>query len=168
MRAHRDRLGLRVPDERVSPRTMLWWGLRALVQTVGVRLVLWILQQQVPGYSQDYWNPLVTATYVVGSVLVFIVPPIRYQIQRWEVGAESIYVRDGLLAVALRIAPLSRVQTVATRRGPLEISLGLSTVVVSTASSLGPLRMVGLDRDLAVSLERRIGDEAEAARGEAV
>lgn len=168
MQRRRDRLGLRVPAEKVSPRALIWWGLRGALWTGLVRLVLWVLERELPQYSQQYWDPLITVVYVVGFVAVFVVPPIRYQIQRWEVGAEALFVRDGLLTVALRIAPFSRVQTVATKRGPLEMLLGLSTVIVSTASSMGPLRMVGLNRDLAIRLETEISERAEAARSEAV
>lgn len=166
MQPNRDRLGLRVPTERIARRAMLWWGLRSLLQMGLVRLALEFLDRQFPQYYQ-YWEPLVVLTYVVGFVMVVVVPPVRYQIQRWEVADASVFVRDGLFAVALRIAPYARVQTVATRRDPIALLLGLSTVEVSTASSMGPLRLVGLDKDLAADLETRIADAAEAARGEA-
>lgn len=145
---------------------MLWWGLRSLIRVALVRLVLWFVQEEWPQYGEQYWDPLITLTYVVGLVAVFVVPPVRYQIQRWEVGADAVFVRDGLFTVALRVAPFARVQTVATRRGPLEILLGLSTVIVSTASSMGPLNLVGLDHHLATRLETDISERAEKARGE--
>lgn len=138
MDRERGRLGLRVPAHRVHPRAVVWWALRGLLWAGAARAVLAWLEHELPQFSEGYWEPLITTTYVVGFVLVVVVPPIRYQIQRWEVGTESVYVRDGLLQVNLRVAPFSRVQAVGSRRGPLEMLLRLTTVVVTTASSMGP------------------------------
>lgn len=167
MRMAPDRLGLRVPAYRVNARAMVWWALRGLLRVGAARLVLWLLERELPQLSEQYWEPLILVTYVVGFILVFVVPPIRYQIQRWELGEESVFVRDGLLRICLRVAPFARVQAVGSRRGPLEMLLRLSTVVVTTASSMGPLHLVGLDRDLAVRLESDISERAERFRGEA-
>lgn len=160
------RLGLRVPEHRVHPRAMAWWGLRGLLRVAVARLVLRVLERELPQYSAEYWDPLVLVTYVVGVVLVIIVPPVRYQIQRWEVGDESVFARDGLLRVCLRVAPFARIQAVASRRGPLEMMLRLSTVIVTTASSMGPVYLVGLDRDRAAEIETELSIRAERSRGE--
>lgn len=166
MPTSRDLLGLRVPAHRVHPRAVVWWALRGLLRTGAALVVLWLLDRQLPQYA-EYWDPLVTLTWVVGFVLVFVVPPIRYQVQRWELGGEALFVRDGLLRVCLRVAPFARVQAVVSRRGPLEMLLRLSTVIATTASSMGPLRLVGLDRDQAIAVETELSDRAEAARTEA-
>lgn len=146
---------------------MAWWALHGLIRTGVARIVLAVLERELPQHSEQYWHPLIAATYALGFVLVFVVPPVRFQIQRWEVGAESVYVRDGLLRVSLRMAPHARVQVVASRRGPLEMLLRLTTVIVTTASSMGPLHLVGLDRDLATRLEAELSERAEASRSEA-
>ncbi|WP_143442027.1 PH domain-containing protein, partial [Klebsiella pneumoniae] len=59
-----------------------------------------------------------------------------------------------------RIAPLSRVQTVDTYRGPLDRLFGLANVTVTTASSAGAVRIVALDVDVADQLVSRLTDIA--------
>lgn len=63
-----------------------------------------------------------------------------------------MYTRAGWVRQQWRVAPMTRIQTVDTVRGPLQQLFGLSTVVVTTASAAGPLRIEGLDHGLAHSI----------------
>ena len=56
---------------------------------------------------------------------------------RWEVTDRAVYTLHGWLVREWRIAPISRVQTVDTQRGPLQQLLGLANVTVTTASARG-------------------------------
>ena len=58
---------------------------------------------------------------------------------------QAVYTRSGWLVQERRIAPISRVQTVDTYRGPLDRLFGLANVTVTTASSAGAVRIVALD-----------------------
>ena len=62
---------------------------------------------------------------------------------------QAVYTRSGWLVQERRIAPISRVQTVDTHRGPLDRLFGLANVTVTTASSAGAVRIVALDSDVA-------------------
>ena len=66
-----------------------------------------------------------------------------------------------------RIAPISRIQTVDSERGPFEQLFGLSTVTVTTASAAGPLKIVGLDRGTAQDLVDELTSATEATHGDA-
>ena len=59
-----------------------------------------------------------------------------------------------------RIAPISRVQTVDTERGPLDRLFGLANVTVTTASSAGAVRIVALDSDVADRVVAQLTDIA--------
>ncbi len=78
-------------------------------------------------------------------VFVVVVPLWRYRVHRWEIGPQAVYTRSGWLVQERRIAPISRVQTVDTYRGPLDRLFGLANVTVTTASSAGAVRIVALD-----------------------
>ena len=58
-------------------------------------------------------------SYVVG------VPPWLYRIARWEVTDRAVYTLHGWLVREWRIAPISRVQTVDTQRGPLRYRISV-------------------------------------------
>jgi membrane protein YdbS with pleckstrin-like domain len=158
------RVRLRAPAHHVDPRAVTWWRLQdalfwgALLLAGGVALVFW-----QPGWLVA----LEAAIAVVAAVDVVVSPRIRYARHRWEVTGVAVYVRDGVVVEDWRVAPLSRVQTVDTQRGPLQQLLGLSTVTVTTASTAGALKIKGLDRDGAVELVERLTAATEATPGDA-
>lgn len=141
--------GLREPAHQVSPRAVRYWVVNELIGglvTGGVVLaVLWFL----PGSSLVWAGPL--AILIVASSLVSIVlePRIRYRRTRWEVTGDRVFSQTGWLSREQRIAPLSRVQTVDTHRGPMMRLYGLANVTVTTASAAGPITLRCLDSDVA-------------------
>jgi hypothetical protein len=94
-------------------------------------------------------------------------PQWRYRVHRWEVAPEAVYTRAGWLHQESRIAPISRIQTVDSERGPLEQLFGLANVTVTTASAAGPLKIEGLDHQTAQRLVDDLTTAAHATRGDA-
>ncbi len=109
-----------------------------------------------------WWqHGLAAAVTVVGIVVFVVVVPLwRYRVHRWEIGAQAVYTRTGWLVQERRIAPISRVQTVDTYRGPLDRMFGLANVTVTTASSAGAVRIVALDADVADRVVEQLTDIA--------
>src|SRR4051794_41629800 len=64
-------------------------------------------------------------------------PRWRFAVHRWEAAPDAVYTQSGWFDQERRIAPVSRIQTVDTERGPLEQLFGLSSVTVTTASAAG-------------------------------
>jgi membrane protein YdbS with pleckstrin-like domain len=101
------------------------------------------------------------AITVIGIAVFVVVGPIwRYRVHRWEIGARAVYTRTGWLVQERRIAPISRVQTVDTYRGPLDRLFGLANVTVTTASSAGAVRIVALDSAVADRVVEQLTDIA--------
>lgn len=90
------------------------------------------------------------------AAALVVVPRVRWAIHRWEATDTAIYSRSGLFWEEWRAAPLSRVQTVDKTRGPLQRQFGLATVVVTTASSEGAVRISALDADQAEEMVDRL------------
>lgn len=160
-------LPLRPPAHQVSPRALRWWQLRALAGLVALAgpqaIALAVLGQAAPG-----WLTITTVATTVGAVAYgLVVPPLRYRIHRWEVTPEAVYTLSGWLVREWRIAPISRVQTVDTQRGPLEQLLDLASVTVTTASARGPVTIRGLDRHAAAELARTLTATTQATPGDA-
>jgi membrane protein YdbS with pleckstrin-like domain len=76
-------------------------------------------------------------------------PRWRYAVHRWEAAPDAVYTQSGWFDQERRIAPVSRIQTVDTERGPFEQLFGLSSVTVTTASAAGALEIKALDREVA-------------------
>ena len=153
----RSGFGLRPPRERVDPRCRRWWALQVVL--AGAAAVLMVL---VAGLLSVPWlfAPWLFVVAALLAVLVVaaavVVPRVRWAIHRWEATDDAVYSRSGLFWEEWRAAPLSRVQTVDKTRGPLQRQFGLSTVVVTTASSKGAVRISALDSDSADEMVDRL------------
>jgi uncharacterized protein len=145
---------LRAPHYKVSSRAPAYWLVRALLRwlvLVAIEVAIWLGQDHPPtGYTIAIW-----ATVGVAVVHLAVMPPWRYRVHRWEDTPSAIYTQSGWLNQERRIAPIARIQTVDTHRGPIEQIFGLANVTVTTASAAGALHIRGLD--LAVA-ERLVAD----------
>jgi uncharacterized protein len=157
---------LRQPRHPVSRTAVRYWALRAsagwLVLTIAQ--VVWALLTE--GHRGLHVAGL-AATVVLGLAHVVAMPRWRYRVHRWEVAPGAVYTRAGWLHQESRIAPISRIQTVDSERGPLEQLFGLANVTVTTASAAGPLTIDGLDHETAKRLVDSLTTAAQATRGDA-
>ncbi|MGQ9410521.1 PH domain-containing protein [Mycolicibacterium gilvum] len=151
------------PPSRKAP---LVWALGAAApwSIAIVAQVLWFLfDGRLP------WLHILAAlgTVVGVTVSVVVAPLWRYRVHRWEVDPTAVYTRSGWLVQERRIAPISRVQTVDTYRGPLDRLFGLANVTVTTASSAGAVRIVALDLDVADRVVAQLTDIAALGQEDA-
>ncbi len=107
------------------------------------------------------------AVLLLGGVYVVVMPRWRFRIHRWEATEDAVYTSAGWLSQEWRVAPMSRIQTVDTARGPLQQLLGLSTVTVTTASAAGPLQVEGMDHREARTLVEQLTATTQATPGDA-
>lgn len=158
-------LRLRPPRHFVDPRAITWWRLQSLIFW-GVVVIVGAAALLL--FFQPLWLILLEAAAVVaGLVDVLVVPRLRYDRHRFETTDQAVYVRNGVFVQDWRVAPLSRVQTVDTKRGPLQQWLGLSTVTVTTASTAGALQIHGLDKEVAAQLVEQLSAATESTPGDA-
>jgi uncharacterized protein len=156
--------GLRAPANRVAPRARLLWGLGALLPGLAVAAVL------VAGSLMDWFDVpgwLWPAYVVVVVAYAIVMPLVRYRVHRWESTETAVYTQTGWLSRELRIAPMSRVQTVDFDQGLLSRLLGLASVTVTTASAAGPLKVEALEEAVAHRLVEELTHRAEADQGDA-
>lgn len=158
------RLRLRPPAHHVDPRAVTWWRLQEALTWV----VLLVPAAVLLIFFPLWWLVAIEVLIgVLGVLDVVLWTRVRYQRHRFETTGIAVYVRDGVFLEDWRVAPLSRVQTVDTRRGPLQQWLGLSTVTVTTASTAGALKIRGLDVDVATALVEELTAATEATPGDA-
>jgi membrane protein YdbS with pleckstrin-like domain len=75
----------------------------------------------------------------MGLMYVLQVPPNRYRHFTFRVGEVDVRVAHGWLWRTESVVLHSRIQHVDTRQGPIERMMGLATVVVFTAGSVGAM-----------------------------
>jgi membrane protein YdbS with pleckstrin-like domain len=157
---------LRPPRHRVSRRAIGYWTLRAAMGwfvPFAVQVV-WLVADT--GHLTGHLTGL-AVTALVAAVHVLVMPQWRYRVHRWETTPEAVYTQAGWLNQSRRIAPVSRIQTVDTARGPLEQLFGLTNITVTTASAAGPLKIDGLDHTTAQRLVDELTTTTQANPGDA-
>ena len=144
------------PPSRKAP---LVWAIGAAIPwlVLAVGQVVWFVIDSEPA-----WAHLLAGAVTALAVVLFVgvVPVWRYRVHRWDISPQAVYTRTGWLVQERRIAPVSRVQTVDTYRGPLDRLFGLANVTVTTASSAGAVRIVALDAPVADRVVAQLTDIA--------
>ncbi len=107
------------------------------------------------------------ATVLVAAAHVSVMPQWRYRVHRWEATQHAVYTQSGWFNQERRIAPITRIQTVDSNRGPIEQLFRLANVTVTTASAAGPLKIDGLDQAIADQLVEALTATTDAMRGDA-
>jgi len=157
---------LRPPRHLVSPISVWYWTARAAIGWVVVLIleVVWMLSDS---HNGGWHTAGLVVTAVVAVAHLIVMPRWRYRVHRWEVTSVAVYTQAGWFHQERRIAPLSRIQTVDSERGPIEQLFGLMKVTVNTASAAGPLRIIGIDRDTAQELVDELTAIAQQTPGDA-
>lgn len=159
---------LRDPAYLVAPNALRYWVAGELVTGVIWWVVLFALYSLAIPDSWKVWAGPVAVFFAVVSVAqVSVVPVWRYRVHRWEVTSTAIYTRSGWLVREQRIAPLSRVQTVDSQRGPVMRLFGLASITVTTASAAGPITIECLDSEVAEQVVAELTEITSRTEGDA-
>jgi membrane protein YdbS with pleckstrin-like domain len=164
--AAQQHLQLRPPRHQLDARVKAWWRTQSLIVFGGLAAVLVVIGLTIE--PARAWLLLGAVVVVLlGLPSLTVLPAWWYRLHRWEVTDEAVYVRSGYFWQEWRIAPMSRIQTVDTQRGPLEQLFGLATVTVTTASAKGALKIEGLGHEVAADLAQRLTAITQATPGDA-
>jgi membrane protein YdbS with pleckstrin-like domain len=157
--------GLRVPANRISRRAISYWTARAALGGAFAVLVEAAIAA-ASGFSAAM-GYLIACTFVAAAAHAVIMPRWRYRVHRWEVTDQALYTRSGWFSVHWQIAPISRIQTIDSHRSVGERIFGLANVTATTASAAGPVRIHGLDRELADMLLDQLAVATGQSAGDA-
>ncbi|MEU4325228.1 PH domain-containing protein [Nonomuraea dietziae] len=157
---------LRPPRNLADPRAIAWWTVQSFLLAAPLAAAAvagyWFFAPHSPALGFA-----VAALAAACLLLAALAPRACYRVQRWEITDEAVYVRSGWLTHTWRVAPMSRIQTVDTARGPLQRLFGLADVTVTTASSAGAIKIEALDHELAAELAARLTAITQATPGDA-
>ena len=140
-----------VPLER---RVLSLWRLRASIGLgIWVALVLAAavgLGRVVPGAL------LALGLGVVGGMLVRWWTALVWRAWQFRVGAGALHLRHGVLTRRESTIPYHRVQHIDLEAGPLERRMGLTSLILRTASASSDSTVPGIDAGEAEALRARI------------
>jgi uncharacterized protein len=151
--------------ESLHPRIRILWIAQAVIAAIVFAAVL---------AGIDRWVTPLPMAGLVGLVGVVIALGVAYavrlyQIWRFELQTDALYLERGVITFVETAVPFVRVQHVDTQFGPIERALGLSSVVVYTAGSRNAdVRIPGLPPNRARELQdtlRELAVESEADDG---
>ncbi|AZG48500.1 PH domain-containing protein [Gordonia insulae] len=139
---------LREPVHQVDPRAVTMWRMSPLLAGIPILAAAVIVAALADPVR---WPAIAVAivTLVISTFFVTVVPGWRYRFHRWEISDDAVYTQSGWFVRSRVIIPIARIQVVDTAAGPIEQALNLATLTVTTASSAGTVRIVGLDAELA-------------------
>lgn len=157
---------LRPPRHLVERRAVRLWTAQALVLVVPPALVLGVLAALLSP-ARLWLGAGLLVVLLFGLPYIFVMPHWRFRVHRWEATDDAVYTASGWLVQEWRVAPMSRIQTVDSVRGPLQRRFRLTSVTVTTASAAGALKIEGLDQDVAKDLVERLTAVTQATPGDA-
>jgi hypothetical protein len=160
---------LRPPASQLDPRVRrLWtteWALMALAAGVVTTVTVVLLAVWDEGPAAGIAAAFGGAATVALAVLAAVEPRLSYRRFRYEITELGLYVARGWLWRRWQVVPHARVQTVDTKRGPLERAFGLVSVAVTTASAEGGTTVPGLDPRVADALVEELARRAGIEEG---
>jgi membrane protein YdbS with pleckstrin-like domain len=140
------------PVEHLDERVELLWQINAAIGWIvwiAILCVALLLLERQP-----LWGLTVS---FVGLMYTMHVPPRRWRHFTFQVDETDVRVRHGWLWRTESVVLHSRIQHVDTRQGPVERMMGLATVVVFTAGSVGAMVAIpGLRAERAEALRDRL------------
>jgi uncharacterized protein len=160
---------LRDPALQLDPRVQGLWALEwaSTAAVVGAATAM----TAVPLAMADRERAALVVGAIGGAValgvvaLALVQPRLAYRRFGYEITDLGLYVARGRLWRRWQVVPHARVQTVDTKRGPLERWFGLVSVEVTTASASGGTDVPGLDPRVADGLVEELARRAGIEEG---
>lgn len=146
--------------ERLDPRVVSLWRMQGIVRV----LVVWLplsLGGAVPlgiRFGSAAGVALVALVLGLTATLSLLWPSLSWRAFGYQIREHDLLVTRGVLFRQSTSVPLSRIQHVDTRQGPLERIWGLSHLAVYTAAGISADGSIpGLDEAMAAHLRDELG-----------
>lgn len=125
------------PEKHLAKEAVNVWRISGLI-TFFILIVISLIVLYVT--NRFDWHVLIGIIPLIISVIIFVlqtivVPTIRYRRFRYEILPEEIYIQRGIIIVTRTLVPMTRIQHVDTKQGPILKKYQLMTVTISTAAT---------------------------------
>ncbi|WP_290817583.1 PH domain-containing protein [Halovivax sp.] len=147
--------------ESLHPRIRILWVVYGVLVGTVAGLVFVGVDRWIAGVPTAVQAGAAVVVGVLGALYAIRL----YQLWRFELQEDALYLERGVITFVETAVPFVRVQHVDTQFGPIERALGLSSVVVYTAGSRNAdVRVPGLRPERARELQdslRKLAVESE-------
>lgn len=133
------------PEVRqLNPRMITLWRLSTALSTLFWVVAILLASAFIP--LPVSLGPLAALMAASGVISILFYAPARWRAWTFEVGPHDVRLRHGVHWRTESVVPHVRIQHVDTSHGPIERWLGLASVIIFTAGSVGgALAIPGLD-----------------------
>lgn len=148
---------------KLDPRIVTSWKISRWIRfgileaLIGAGLFLFLKQ----GFPSEIVVPVIMVDAVIFAYLVitpFLYPAIEYRQWGYIISEDRVDIRHGIFFIQRTIIPIVRIQHVTITQGPINRKLGVSTILINTAS--GVFKIEGLSDEnaglIAESLKSRL------------
>ena len=150
------------PREHLDPRARTMWYVSETIQMALWAIAIVAIAVVLIRFTDlsTRWIVAIAAVLLVGSAIeTAISPGVRYRSWRYEIRSDEVDLQHGFLVKTRQLVPMSRIQHVDTRRGPLQQRFGLASVVFYTAA--GAMEIPALSQEVAADVRNRIAELAK-------
>ncbi len=142
----------------LAPRVVWSWRISMMTQAMFPSLLLGVGVWLIWRLEHVWWLVgAVAAPWLLAAVLAYRLPPRRYAVWRYQITDDALRLDRGVMVRVESVVPYTRIQHVDTEQGPIERALGLTRVIVHTASGTGStLSIPGLTPADAAALRERL------------
>lgn len=139
------------------------WMLSEMVTNLIAFIILGVLLYLDYRFSWKEWIGWIliwiTAISVLGAVWSLISPFLLYKNWRFDADEEFLQLKSGVLNEVHELVPMTKIQSVATKQGPLLRKYGLCSVSIETMGSSHSIP--ALPKEVAIKLRNQIAQYAK-------
>ncbi|WP_246061578.1 PH domain-containing protein [Paenibacillus oralis] len=152
------------PQQRLSKNAVKIWRIHEAIESAVTFLVIGVLLYLDHRFSWVYWVGWILAGLAVLEVpmmiwSVFVQPSMKYARWRYTISEQFLQLKFGVFTETGELIPMTKIQSVATRQGPLQKRYGVCSVTVTTMGSSHTIPV--LDQDIAGELRNQIARYAK-------
>ncbi|WP_040226080.1 PH domain-containing protein [Bhargavaea cecembensis] len=131
---------IQAPEGRISRKAVKVWRLTNFIEEAIALLI--IAGLLVAGTHFGWWRWLITTFWVIGGISVvsavysiFIKPGLTQKFWRYGADEEFVKLRSGIWIISEQTIPMTKVQVVNLKQGPLLRRYGLYSLEIGTMGS---------------------------------
>lgn len=148
---------------KLASNAVSYWRLHELISNIVLFLILAVLlylDWRFDWYTWIGWVLIgLAAFFVIGAVWSMISPPLTFKSWRYGLDEEFLYLQFGIWEQTEQVVPMSKIQAVAMKQGPLMRKYGLASITVDTMGSNHEIP--ALPKDTAIALRECIAQFAK-------
>jgi membrane protein YdbS with pleckstrin-like domain len=154
---------MNIPQKRLSQDAVKVWIISDIIENLIIFIVLGVLLYLDNRFSWKEWIGwilmAITTIAVIGTVWSFIRPFLLYKTWRYDVNEEFLQLKSGVFVEKNQLVPMTKIQAIATKQGPLLRKYGLCSISIDTMGTSHTIP--ALPKEVAVELRNQIAQYAK-------